>query len=95
MDDKLIDNDDGTDSQERDLLDSTQGMTEIALGLEYSECLDSGATLFLRASAEWQNWFNYSSSFEDVDGGGGSGEAFGGQSDVGFGGYVLSAGLIY
>ena len=59
------------------LLDSTQGMLEIALGYEANWDLDYDAVMFARISAEWQNWYNYSSAFDPIDNAGN----FGGASD--------------
>lgn len=87
MDDKRVYNrDGGMLFQDRLLLDSTQGMLELALGCEYADQLESGATLFLRFQGEWQNWFNYSSAFNPE-------YMFTGPSDVGFGGIAVSFGL--
>jgi hypothetical protein len=69
------------------LLDSTQGMTEIGFGYEYSRCLCGGSILTARVGAEWQNWFNYSST--SING------TYGGPSDVGFGGFLVGVGLEY
>ena len=93
MDDKRVTNIDILDGVFSDtlLLDSTQGMLEIALGLEGNWDLDYNAVAFARISGEWQNWYNYSSSFDGVLGE----DFFDGQSDVGFGGFVLSLGVAY
>ena len=67
------------------LLDSTQGMTEIALGYEVSACLGR-ATVTTSIAGEWQNWNNFSSNFSA-----GINETnAAGRSDVGFGGIVIS-----
>ena len=68
-------------------LDVTQGMTEIAMGLEYSSCIGH-ALLTTSLAAEWQNWYNFSAEYDfqfDADG----------PSDVGFGGIVLGISLDY
>ncbi len=45
--------------------------------------MSSGAYAFVGVQAEWQNWYNFSSSFEDTE----NDEDFSGPSDVGFGGF--------
>ena len=67
------------------LLDSTQGMTEIALGYEVSACMGR-ATITASIAGEWQNWYNYSSNFS-------TGVSDTSRSDVGFGGIVISTGV--
>jgi hypothetical protein len=87
MDDKDIFNDDG--AQQVRLLDATVGMTELAIGYDYVLPMARGAFLFAGVQLEWQNWYNFSSSFEDTA----NTEDFGGPSDVGFGGYGVRAGI--
>lgn len=77
----------GTDETYRD---TVQGMFELSMGYQYSVELASDVRFIARAGAEWQNWYNYSSSFNPDDE-----DEFAGASDVGFGGVVLGAGLIY
>jgi hypothetical protein len=93
MDDKNVTNIDLLNAVVNDvvLLDSTQGMMEIALGVEANWDLDYNAVAFARLSGEWQNWYNYSSEFDGVVGE----DFFDGPSDVGFGGFVVSLGLAY
>lgn len=87
MDDKLVRNRDGGMLFHHSvLLDSTQGMLELALGFECSEQLAGGATLFARFQGEWQNWFNYSSAFNPEF-------VYTAPSDVGFGGIAVSLGM--
>jgi hypothetical protein len=93
MDDKFIRNDANVPNTVT-LLDSTQGMVELALGYEYHQDLGYGAVLFARATAEWQNWFNYSSAFEDTtDVATADAQDFGAPSDVGFGGFAFAVGV--
>ena len=91
MDDKFVFNSEagvaGTDVL---LRDSVQGMFELSLGYQYSVELSNDARFIARAAGEWQNWYNYSSSFNAADE-----NEFDGASDVGFGGVVLGAGFIY
>ena len=75
------------------LQDTTQGMTELALGYEFNRCLNSGALLTFRAGWEWQNWFNYSTSFSEVTQQGLNAGVMGGPSDVGFAGPTLMVGF--
>jgi len=82
MDDaQVIDDDNGGVN----LLDSTQGMSEIALGYRITTCVGR-ATLTSSIAGEWQNWYNYSSNFSSgvID------TNAAGRGDVGFGGIVLS-----
>lgn len=71
--------------------DSVVAMSEIALGISKSYCLNSGATLTANVGVEWQQWQNFSSNFDtqvtaaDIDG----------HSDVGFFGFVVGAQLVY
>jgi len=87
MDDgHVFDAEDGT----VDRLDTTQGMSEIAAGLEFTTCLGP-AVLKITVAAEVQNWFNFSAAFDmGVDG-----INLDGPSDVGFGGLVVGVGLEY
>jgi len=95
MDDKRIGNQDAAlfDSPNPpvELLDVTVGMTELAIGYEYVWCMDNGAVVYARATAEWQNWFNYSSNFDNVN----IENQFVGHSDVGFGGFGFALGIDY
>jgi hypothetical protein len=88
MDDKDIFNDAGP-QQER-LIDVTVGTTELAFGYDYVVPTCDGAYAFLRLQAEWQNWYNYSSSFVDTA----ANESFAGPSDVGFGGFGVGLGIV-
>jgi hypothetical protein len=87
MDDKDIFN--GQGPQQERLLDVTVGMTELAFGYDLVAPLNNGAYAFAGVQAEWQNWYNYSSSFVDTAGN----ENFGGLSDVGFGGFGVRVGV--
>jgi hypothetical protein len=94
MDDKDVfnDNDIATPGNAQDvtLIDVVVGMTELAFGYDYVVPICDGSYYFFRASAEWQNWYNFSSSFSAVD----DERTFGGQSDVGFGGFGFGAGIL-
>ncbi len=94
MDDKVVLNNIGETPQDAILADTTQGMTEIALGYEYSRCLGNTRFTF-RGGYEWQNWFNYSSAFTPVTTTppGNPPASFAGPADVGFGGFTLMAGI--
>lgn len=95
MDDKFVSN--SRSPSDRILLDSVQSVAEVALGYEYTRCLQR-ATLVLGASVEMQQWFNYSSAFDRTAAGvvgSNQEDFFDGQSDVGFGGFVLSAEVLY
>lgn len=59
--------------------DTTQTHTEIGIGYEKTGCMGC-AIMTVRAGAEWQNWQNYGAS---------------GREAVGFGGFVIAAGLSY
>jgi hypothetical protein len=87
MDDKDIFNDNG--GQQVRLLDATVGMTELAFGYDYVMPLCGGAYAFAGVQAEWQNWYNFSSGFEDTA----NTEDFAGPADVGFGGFGVRAGM--
>lgn len=84
MDDKFVSNVNTGDRVT--LLDSSVGMVEIAAGYEFSLLMAHHVQMFGRVAGEWQNWYNYSSSF------GASEQVFQGASDVGFGGVTLSVG---
>jgi hypothetical protein len=88
MDDKDIFNDSGT--QQVRLRDVTVGTTELAFGYDYVVPMCDGAYAFLRLQAEWQNWYNYSSGFEDTA----NTEDFAGPADVGFGGFGVGIGIV-
>ena len=87
MDDKDILNDPGQGQQVR-LLDATVGMTELAFGYNLVMPMRNGSYAFAGVQAEWQNWYNFSSGFEDTE----DNEDFAGPSDVGFGGFGVIAG---
>ena len=71
------------------LTDSTQGMTEIAIGYEYSR-LVGNCRLAFRVGYEWQNWFNYSSNYSPFTTNPGNlPPSFTGAGDVGFNGVGL------
>lgn len=89
MDDKQVINT-GTPVDVR-LRDSVQGMLELSLGYEVSCDLGCNTICFARVAGEWQNWFNYSSAYSPID----NEAAFGGASDVGFGGVSISLGLTH
>jgi hypothetical protein len=76
-------------TQQVRLLDVTVGMTELAFGYDFVAPLQNGAYAFAGVQAEWQNWFNFSSSFVDTA----NDENFGGPSDVGFGGFGIRVGV--
>jgi hypothetical protein len=82
--------------QQTDLIvDSTQGMMEIAVGYEWSRTICGDSLLKARVGYEWQNWYNYSSAFAGpLDPGGGE-EVYAGPADVGFSGFTLMVGLDY
>jgi hypothetical protein len=65
---------------------------ELFGGWEYERCFGS-ASFFLRAGAEWQHWLNFSSAFGGTNGNEES--VFSGESNVGFAGFVLGAGVLY
>ncbi len=91
--------------QDVELVDTTNGMLELAIGGEVNYELSNGSVLFARSGLEWQNWWNFSNSFEAngvgvvdtvLPGGGVAAEGiFDGPSDVGFGGFTFSAGISY
>ncbi len=87
MSDKDVFNTDG--NQQERLFDVTIGITEFAFGYDYVMPMSGGAYAFARVQAEWQNWYNFSSGFEDTA----NTEEFAGPSDVGFGGYGFAIGL--
>jgi hypothetical protein len=87
MDDKDIFNTSG--AQQELLLDVTVGITELAFGYDFVTPLQNGAYAFAGVQAEWQNWYNFSSGFEDTA----NNEDFAGPADVGFGGYGLRVGV--
>jgi hypothetical protein len=88
MDDKDIFN--GQGPQQEQLLDVVVGVTELAFGYDYVSPLCDRSYTFVRLQAEWQTWYNYSSSFVDTA----ADENFGGPSDVGFGGFGVAVGWI-
>lgn len=96
--DKLVENEDD-DVDSVTLQDSIFGVTELAMGWEYTRETNRGSLLSLRAGYEWQLWQNYSSSFlgpdrDPLTAAGLSGEdIFSGPADVGFDGFTLSAAL--
>jgi hypothetical protein len=87
MDDKDVFNTSG--AQQERLLDVTVGMTELAFGYDFVAPLQNGAYAFAGVQAEWQNWYNFSSGFEDTA----NNEDFAGPSDVGFGGFGIRVGI--
>jgi hypothetical protein len=88
MDDKTILNDPGQ-GQFVQLVDVTVGMTEIAFGYDYVMPICCGGYYFAGIQAEWQNWYNFSSGFEDTE----NNEDFAGPADVGFAGFGFRAGI--
>ena len=90
MDDKHVTNTEVNGAmQDVRLLDVTQGMMELAVGFEVTYRY-GGLLFFGQGAAEYQNWFNYSSAFDQLTA---MGELFDGSSDVGFGGVVASIGV--
>ena len=65
------------------------GMLELAIGYDYTIPLNNGAEAFIRTSAEWQSWYNYSSEFNPAN------ELFSGPSDVGFSGFGVALGIMH
>jgi hypothetical protein len=99
MDDKYVKN--FRTPGDKTLKDTVQGAVELAVGYEYTRCLD-WATLTLGVSYELQQWVNYSSAFDKMSvnadwtsQGVNAEDYFDGQSDVGFTGLVLSAALSF
>ena len=90
MDDKRIFNNDTPPIQNVVLGDVTVGMLELAIGYDYLIPLGCGNQAFIRGQAEWQNWYNYSSSFTDLN----NAERFAGGSDVSFHGFGISMGIV-
>jgi hypothetical protein len=87
MDDKTIINE--QQGQAVQLVDVTVGMTEIAFGYDYVMPICCGGYYFVGVQAEWQNWYNFSSGFEDTE----NNEDFAGPADVGFSGFGFRAGI--
>jgi hypothetical protein len=87
MDDKRLTN---VGSGTQDLLDTTLGVTEIAVGYELSRTTARGSLLFARFGFEYQQWSNYSSNFDSsaVE----PENFWTGASDVGFAGMTFSLG---
>ncbi len=85
----IFNNNNEAENQVTRLEYTTQGMLELAVGFEYRRELRNGAEVFFRAQAQWENWYNFSSSFEDTK----TTEDFGGPSDVGFAGFAFSIGI--
>lgn len=79
----------GGGSPDAQLNDTTRGMLELQLGVEYQRELRNGMLLVVKGAGEWQNWYNFSSSFEDTQ----NTEDFGGPSDIGFAGFVFGIGI--
>lgn len=71
-------------------INSNTAVLELAIGADYKREMSNGTILVARAFYEWQNWLDYSSSFEDPQ----EDEDFGGSSNVGFNGFGFSVGLI-
>jgi hypothetical protein len=99
--DKFVQNEDGGNQiLETDFIDdSTQGMTELAIGYEISRYFGRSLVTF-RGGYEWQNWFNYSSAFvgpvnPHAAAGDSPEEVFVGPADVGFNGWTLMLGIEY
>jgi len=70
-------------------------MLELAIGYDYVMPTCNGGYFFARVSAEWQDWYNFSSAFRTVDNGGGvQDNRFNGPADVGFGGFGFGVGVI-
>jgi hypothetical protein len=89
MDDKRVfwvNDDDGNDVLLRDV---TVGTTELAFGYQYTRPICGGGYYFFEAQAEWQNWYNYSSAYNDTE----DSEDLAGPADVGFAGFGVSAGV--
>jgi len=76
--------------QNVELIDVVVGTTELAFGYDYISPIDCSSYYFLRLQAEWQTWYNYSSSFNDVENGE---DVFDGPSDVGFAGIGVAVGV--
>lgn len=81
--------------QDVTLYDTTHGMLEIAVGYEANFELSNGMVLFGRSGLEWQNWWNFSSAFDQIGGFGVGEAAFDGDTDVGFAGLTFAAGVTY
>ncbi|GEM_PF-1549337 len=77
------------------LQDTTQGMIELAFGVQYSRPLRNGMVVTGRFGYEWQNWYNFSSAFDGPPPINTTIDYFVGPSDVGFGGFVLALGVNY
>jgi len=91
MDDKFIYNEDGFGgTQDARLTDVVVHQLELAFGVDYVIPRDGGGYYFLRATAEWQMWSNFSSAYDT----GVDETRFDGTSDVGFGGFGFGAGLV-
>lgn len=77
------------------LKDTVCGMLELAFGYDYTMPTCNGGYYFARISAEWQNWYNFSSSFRTLDDARTriSPQYFDGPSDVGFGGFGFAVGM--
>ena len=89
MDDKQIFNVDDDETQDVLLRDVTVGTTELAFGYQYTRPICSGGCYFFKVQAEWQNWYNFSSGFEDTE----ETEQYAGPADVGFAGFGVAAGI--
>jgi hypothetical protein len=87
MSDKDVFNNSG--AQQERLVDVVVGMTEYAFGYDYIMPMTAGAYAFARVQAEWQNWYNFSSGFEDTA----NTQDFAGPADVGFGGWGFAFGV--
>jgi hypothetical protein len=87
MDDKLMFNDVG--ALDIRLTDVVLTQTEVAFGYDWVTPLYGGSYFFVRTTAEWQSWTNFSSNFDEID----DDETFEGHSDVGFGGFGLAVGV--
>lgn len=82
----ILMSDKGISSPETNLVDATQTIAELGLGYQVTYRLGNGSLLAARAGVEWQNWSDFSVE-QNLSGDEGS--------DVGFGGFVVGAGLNY
>jgi len=89
MDDKIVSN----QAFDPRLTDVVVAQTELAFGYNYIVPLCDNSYVFAGVAAEWQLWSNFSSSYDGMAFGGAE-DRFDGQSDVGFGGFGIQAGLV-
>lgn len=82
-----------------DMHDVVVGVAEIAFGYEVSQCLSTGQVLTLRAGVEWQMWLDYVEGLDVVLPAAAAAQqasnAFEGPTSIGFGGFVVGAGLSF